>query len=101
VGELTQAFEQPHCDVVQRLNITLRQLMRDTISNLPSFLRSLVIVGILGDRPRGALSTWAQHTEGDSSTEILIARLGYGGVWVIGSVVALRSGLDFGAYWER
>lgn len=41
--------------------------------------------------------TWAQHTEGDSSTEILIARLGYGEVWVIGSVVALGVlKLDFG-----
>jgi small-conductance mechanosensitive channel len=42
--------------------------------------------------------SWAQQTEGDRSTEILIGRLGYGGVWVLGSVVALGVlGLNFGA----
>jgi small-conductance mechanosensitive channel len=75
--------------------------MRDTVSNLPSFLGALVIVGItwaIALGVRRLAYTWAQHTEGDSSTEILIARLGYGGVWVIGSVVALGVlGLDFGA----
>jgi len=42
--------------------------------------------------------SWAQQTEGDRSTEILIGRLGYGGVWVLGSVIALGVlGLNFGA----
>lgn len=75
--------------------------MRDTISNLPSFLGSLIIVGITWAIAKGVRRlalTWTQHTEGDHSTAILLARLGYGGVWVIGSVVALGVlGLDFGA----
>ncbi|MEM7761880.1 MAG: mechanosensitive ion channel family protein, partial [Cyanobacteria bacterium P01_A01_bin.40] len=42
--------------------------------------------------------SWAQQTEGDSNTELLIGRLSYGGVWVIGFVIALGvMGLDFGA----
>ena len=42
--------------------------------------------------------TWAKQTEGDSSTELLIGRLSYGGVWVVGFVIALGvMGLDFGA----
>ena len=42
--------------------------------------------------------TWAQQTEGDSSTELLIGRLSYGGVWIIGLVIALGvMRLDFAA----
>ncbi len=42
--------------------------------------------------------TWTQQTEGDSSTEMLISRLSYSGVWVIGGVIALGVlGLDLGA----
>jgi small-conductance mechanosensitive channel len=100
---LNQAFEQPPLaiDVVQRLNITVRQLLRDTISNLPSLLGALLVVGITWAIAKGVRRlayAWAHQTEGDRSTEILIARLGYGGVWVVGSVIALGVlGLDFGA----
>lgn len=101
--ELNQAFEQPPLwvDVAQRLNYTVRQLIRDTIDNIPSLIGALLIVIItwtIAKVVRRITMTWAYYTEGDRSTEILIARLGYGGVWVIGSVIALGVlGLDFGA----
>lgn len=102
-NRLNQAFEQPPLaiDVAQRLQITLRDLLRDTISNLPSILGGILIVGVTWAFARGVRHiafTWAQHTEGDRSTGLLVGKLGYGGVWVIGSVIALGVlGLDFGA----
>ncbi len=102
-NELNQAFDQPPLavDVVQRVNITMRELIRDIIDNLPSIIGSLIVVALTWAIARGVRQiayAWAQRTEGDRSTEILIARLGYGGVWVIGSVVALGVlGLDFTA----
>lgn len=100
---LNQALESPPLaiDVGQRLYESVRQLLRSTVSNLPSLLGSIVVVIITWIVARGvryAAFTWAQRTEGDPSTEILIGRLGYGGVWILGSVVALGVlGLDFGA----
>nr|WP_210404472.1 mechanosensitive ion channel domain-containing protein [Chroococcidiopsis sp. TS-821] len=102
-NELNQAFDQPPLavDVVQRVNITMRELIRDIIDNLPSIIGSLIVVALTWAIARGVRQiayAWAQRTEGDRSTEILIARLGYGGVWVIGSVIALGVlGLDFTA----
>lgn len=88
-------------DVGQRLYETVRQLLGNTIDNLPSLLGGIVMVGITWGVAKGvrhAAFTWAQQTEGDSSTEILIGRLSYGGVWVLGSVIALGIlGVDFGA----
>lgn len=101
--QLNQAIKKPPLaiDVGQRLYGTVRQLLRDTITNLPSLLGALVVVGITWGVAKGVRFigfSWAQQTEGDRSTEILIGRLGYGGVWVLGSVVALGVlGLDFGA----
>jgi len=101
--QLEQAIKKPPLaiDVGQRLYGTVRQLLRDTITNLPSLLGALVVVGITWGVAKGVRFvgfSWAQQTEGDRSTEILIGRLGYGGVWVLGSVVALGVlGLDFGA----
>jgi small-conductance mechanosensitive channel len=101
--QLNQAIKKPPLaiDVGQRLYGTVRQLLRDTVTNLPSLLGALVVVGITWGVAKGVQFigfSWAQRTEGDRSTEILIGRLGYGGVWVLGSVVALGVlGLNFGA----
>ncbi len=98
---LNPVLAQPNLaiDVLQRLNGTARQLIDDTIVLLPSLMGAIVLVGLTwivakGVRRVGLL--WAEQTEGDRSTEILIGRLCYGGVWVIGSIVALGVlGLDF------
>lgn len=101
--QLDQAIEKPPLaiDVGQRLYGTVQQLLRDTVANLPSLLGALVMVGItwgIAKVVRFIGFSWAQRTEGDRGTEILIGRLGYGGVWVLGSVVTLGVlGLDFGA----
>lgn len=101
--QLNQAFEQPPLaiDVGQRLYGTIRQLLRDTIGNLPSILGAIVVAMMTWLAAKGVryiAFTWAQRTEGDTNTELLIARLSYGGVWIVGSVVALGVlGLDFGA----
>ncbi|MFQ4134923.1 mechanosensitive ion channel family protein [Nodosilinea sp. PGN35] len=100
---LNQVLAQPNLaiDVLQRLDSTTRQLVDDTIVLLPSLLGAIVLVGLTwmvakGVRRLGLL--WAEQTEGDRSTEILIGRLCYGGVWVVGSIVALGIlGLDFAA----
>ncbi|MGB3199252.1 MAG: mechanosensitive ion channel family protein, partial [Nodosilinea sp.] len=99
---LNEVIAQPNLaiDVLQRLEGTGRQLVDDTIVLLPSLIGALILVGITwmvakGVRRLGLL--WAEQTEGDRSTEILIGRLCYGGVWVLGSVVALGVlGLNFG-----
>lgn len=101
--ELNQAFEKPPLavDVAQRLDITVRQLLRDAVDRLPALLGAFVVVLVTWGCASGVRYTmfkWAQQTEGDRSTEVLIGRLGYGGVWVFGSVIALGVlGLDFGA----
>ncbi|MGF1479341.1 MAG: mechanosensitive ion channel family protein [Cyanophyceae cyanobacterium] len=100
---LNQELDQPPLaiDVGQRLYGTVRQLLRDLVINLPSLLGAAIVVlltWIVARVVRFIAFRWAQQTEGDSSTEILIGRLGYGGVWVLGSVIALGVlGLDVGA----
>lgn len=102
-NQLNQALDKPFLviDVGQRLYGTIRQLLRDIINNLPSLLGAIIVVGItwgVAIGVRYAAFTWAQQTEGDSSSEILIGRLSYGAVWVIGSVIALGVlGIDFAA----
>lgn len=101
--QLNTAFQKPPLaiDVTQRLYGTTRDLLRDIVGNLPSLVGALIVVGITWGVAKGVrylAYTWAQQTEGDSSTELLIGRLSYGGVWIIGWVVALGvMGLDFGA----
>lgn len=98
---LNQVLAKPNLavDVLQRLDGTARQLVSRTINLLPSLLGALLIVGVTwvvarGVRRLGLL--WAEQTEGDRSTEILIGRLCYGAVWVLGSIVTLGIlGLDF------
>lgn len=100
---LEEALQTPPLaiDVGQRLYGTIRQLLRNTIEQLPSLIGAIIVVGItlvVAKGVRMGVFRWAQQTEGDSSTEILIGRLSYGGVWIIGAVIALGVlGLDFGA----
>ena len=100
---LNSAFETPPLaiDVTQRLYTTTRELLRDTVSNLPSLVGAIIAIGITWLVAKGVryiAYTWAKQTEGDSSTELLIGRLSYGGIWIIGFVIALGiMGLDFGA----
>ena len=101
--QLDTAFDKPPLaiDVTQRLYSTTRDLLRDIVGNLPSLVGAIIVVGITWGVAKGVrylAFTWAQQTEGDSSTELLIGRLSYGGVWVVGFVIALGvMGLNFGA----
>ena len=86
-------------DVAQRLNGTLRQLGRDAVDSIPALIGVLIVMlftWLIAKGVRYSAFRWAEQTEGDHSTEILIGRLGYGAVWVAGSVVALGVwGIDF------
>ena len=101
--QLNTAFDKPPLaiDVTQRLYTTTRELLRDIVSNLPSLVGALIVIGITWGVAKGVryiAYSWARQTEGDSNTELLIGRLSYGGVWVVGFVIALGvMGLDFGA----
>ena len=101
--QLDTAFEKPPLaiDVSQRLYTTIRELLRDVVGNLPSLVGAIIVVGMTWGAAklvRYIAYSWAKQTEGDSNTELLIGRLSYGGVWVIGIVIALGvMGLDFGA----
>ena len=101
--QLDTAFDKPPLaiDVTQRLYTTTREFLRNIIGNLPSLIGAIVVVGItwgVAKLVRYIAYSWAKQTEGDSNTELLIGRLSYGGVWVIGIIIALGvMGLDFGA----
>ncbi len=98
---LNQALAQPNLavDVLRRLDTTTRQLTRSAIDWLPALLGALLIASLtwlVARVVRRVGLLWAEQTEGDRSTEILIGRLCYGGVWVLGSIGALSVlGLDF------
>ena len=98
---LESSFKKPPIavDVAQRLNSTIRQISRDAVSSIPAFIGVLIVIlitWIVAKIVRYSGFKWAQRTEGDRSTEILIGRLCYGGVWVAGAVVALGVwGIDF------
>ena len=100
-SKLEQSFDKPPVaiDVVQRLNGTVRQLGADAINSIPALIGVLIVVfftWLVAKGVRFSSFQWAQRTEGDHGTEILIGRLGYGAVWVAGSVVALGVwGIDF------
>ncbi|MFQ4134793.1 mechanosensitive ion channel family protein [Nodosilinea sp. PGN35] len=87
--------------VSYRIRGTAQQLVRDTLDNLPALLGALVVLALtwlLAAIVRHAVLVWAQKTEGDRTTEVLISRLCYGGVWTLGAVVALGVlGLNFAA----
>lgn len=98
---IKQAMEKPPVaiDVVQRLNGTVRQLGKDAVNSIPALIGVLIVImatWLLAKGVRYSAFRWAQQTEGDRSTEVLIGRLGYGGVWIAGAVVALGVwGIDF------
>lgn len=100
-NQLNQAFDQPPLaiDVGQRLLSTLIKFQRDTIDNLPSVLGMLLIViatGTIAASMRHVTLRGAKHWEVDRNSKILVSRLVYGFIWVIGSIVALGVlGLDF------
>ncbi len=101
--QLDTAFNKPPLaiDVSQRLYTTTRELLQNIVGNLPSLVGAIIVIGITWVAAkilRYLAYTWAKQTEGDSNTELLIGKLSYGAVWVIGFVVALGvMGLDFGA----
>lgn len=98
---LADSFDKPPIavDVVQRLNSTVRQISRDAIGSIPALIGVLIVIlftWVVAKIVRYSGFKWAQRTEGDRSTEILIGRLCYGGVWVAGAVIALGVwGIDF------
>lgn len=100
-NRLSQSFEKPPVaiDVVQRLNGTVRQLGKNAVASIPALIGVLIVVLItwlVAKGVRYSAFRWAQQTEGDHSTEVLIGRLGYGGIWVVGAVIALGVwGIDF------
>ncbi len=101
--DLTQAMQQPNLAVyvAQRLQGTSRLLVNGLIENLPFLLGALLVMiltWLVALLVRHAALLWAERTEGDRNTELLIGRLCYGGVWVLGSIVALGiMGLNFTA----
>ena len=101
--QLDTAFEKPPLaiDVSQRLYTTIRDLLRDTIGNLPSLMGAIIVIILTWIAAKGVRYVayrWAKQTEGDSNTELLISRLSYGAVWVVGFIIALGvMGLNFGA----
>ena len=86
-------------DVVQRLNSTVRQFSRNAISSIPALIGVIIVIVItwlIAKIVRYSGFKWAQKTEGDRSTELLIGRLCYGGVWIAGTIIALGVwGIDF------
>jgi small-conductance mechanosensitive channel len=100
-NQLARAFEQPPLaiDVGQRLYSTVRQFQRDAIDNLPSFLGgllALIATWIIAASVRRLTLFGSRQWEVDRNSKILVSRLVYGSVWVMGIVVALGVlGLDF------
>ncbi|AUT01689.1 transporter [Nostoc sp. CENA543] len=100
-NQLERAFAQPPLviDVGQRLYSTVREFQRDTVDNLPSFLGAslaLLATWIIAVSLRRLTLFGSRHWEVDRNSKILVSRLVYGSVWVVGTVVALGVlGLDF------
>ncbi|WP_228053285.1 mechanosensitive ion channel family protein [Nodosilinea sp. LEGE 07298] len=87
--------------VTYRIQRTTQELLNNTVDNLPALVGALVILvltWLLAAVVRHAVLVWAKKTEGDRTTEELISRLCYGGVWTLGAIVALGvMGLNFAA----
>lgn len=84
-GQLERALNKPplFIDVTQLLSITIRDLVRETVRSLPSLIGTAVVIlitWVFAGVVRRGFFAWAQRTEGDRSSEILITRLGFGGV---------------------
>lgn len=88
-------------EVVQRLEGTLEQFLRSVLANLSSIVGAILVMLLTWlialTVSRGAY-LWAERTEGDRGTEVLISRLSYGAVWFLGGIIALGVlGLNFTA----
>lgn len=87
--------------VAYRIRRTTQELFGNTIDNLPALVGALVILVVtwlLAAAARHTVLVWAENTEGDRTTEVLISRLCYGSVWTLGIVMALGvMGLNFAA----
>lgn len=100
-GKLSKSFKkQPVAiDVVQRLNATIRQFGRSAIDSIPALIGVLIVIfatWLVAKGVRYSAFRWAERTEGDHATEVLVGRLCYGGVWIGGAVIALGVwGIDF------
>ncbi|MGB5973190.1 MAG: mechanosensitive ion channel family protein, partial [Nodosilinea sp.] len=73
--------------VTYRIKRTTQELLKNTLDDLPALLGALVILTLtwlLAAAARHAVLVWARKTEGDRTTEELISRLSYGGVWTLG-----------------
>ncbi|MBE9140945.1 mechanosensitive ion channel family protein [Nodosilinea sp. LEGE 07088] len=91
---LNQAMARTNLAVAVRYRIqnTSQELLKNTLDNLPALVGSLLVLGLtwlMALIVRHAVLVWATNTEGDRTTEELISRLSYGGVWTLGAVVAL------------
>lgn len=77
----------------------MRFFQRDTISNLPSFIGALLALGatwLIARSLRRLTFVGTRQWQGDDNSKILLSRVVYGGVWVVGSIVTLGVlGLDF------
>ncbi|MBW4619353.1 MAG: mechanosensitive ion channel family protein [Cyanosarcina radialis HA8281-LM2] len=100
-AELNRAFDRPPLaiDVGQRLYFAVRQFQRDAIDRLPALLGGLLAIGLtwlLAASAKRILMADTGHWEVDRNSKLLVAQLGFVGVWVLGTVVALGVlGLDF------
>jgi small-conductance mechanosensitive channel len=88
-------------DVIQRLQGTSQLFIEGIVENLPLLLGALLVMvftWLVALIVRRAAIIWAERTEGDRNTELLIGRLCYGAVWMIGAIIALGViGLNFTA----
>ena len=86
-------------NVAQRLNATVRQFSKNAIGSIPALIGVLIVIIVTWLVAKGfrySAFRWAERTEGDHATEVLVGRLCYGGVWIGGAVIALGVwGIDF------
>jgi small conductance mechanosensitive channel len=98
---INQAFDEPPLaiDVGQRLYATIRQFQRDLIDQLPAILGAFLIIIatlILADIVKRVTLAASHRWEIDYNSRTLVSRVVYGGIWVLGTIVALGVlGLDF------
>jgi len=102
-SELNAALEQPGLavEVAQRLEGTLEQIVSGIVQNISSIIGALLVMGLtwlVAIAVSRGVYVWAARTEGAHSTEILVSRLSYGAMWIVGTIVALGVlGLNFTA----
>jgi small conductance mechanosensitive channel len=88
-------------DVAQRLQGAVQQFLTSILESFPSLLGACLVLGLTGLVGLGVRQMaiiWAENTEGDRNTEVLVGRLCYGSVWILGSIIALGVlGLNFAA----